>query len=168
MSSPASRRFANFFGSGIHSETTIRPVSALTPSGGEMNQTTERDGWPGGIAAITLFVEDLEAARRFYQDVFRLPVFYEDDNSTVFKFGDTLVNLLRGSEAPGLIAPATVAPPEGGVRFQFTLGVEDVDGMAGELESRGVELLSGPMDRPWGIRTASFRDPGGHIWEIAH
>jgi uncharacterized glyoxalase superfamily protein PhnB len=23
------------------------------------------------------------------------------------------------------------------------------------------------MDRPWGIRTASFRDPGGHIWEIA-
>jgi uncharacterized glyoxalase superfamily protein PhnB len=23
------------------------------------------------------------------------------------------------------------------------------------------------MDRPWGIRTAAFRDPGGHIWEIA-
>jgi catechol 2,3-dioxygenase-like lactoylglutathione lyase family enzyme len=31
----------------------------------------------------------------------------------------------------------------------------------------GVELLNGPMDRPWGNRTASFRDPGGHIWEIA-
>jgi lactoylglutathione lyase len=30
-----------------------------------------------------------------------------------------------------------------------------------------VELLNGPMDRPWGIRTASFLDPGGHIWEIA-
>jgi uncharacterized glyoxalase superfamily protein PhnB len=30
-----------------------------------------------------------------------------------------------------------------------------------------VDLLNGPMDRPWGIRTASFRDPGGHIWEIA-
>ncbi|MFH9400536.1 hypothetical protein ACH4JS_12170 [Streptomyces sp. NPDC017638] len=26
---------------------------------------------------------------------------------------------------------------------------------------------NGPMDRPWGIRTASFEDPGGHIWEIA-
>jgi lactoylglutathione lyase len=23
------------------------------------------------------------------------------------------------------------------------------------------------MDRPWGIRTASFRDPTGNIWEIA-
>jgi len=133
-----------------------------------MNETTERDGWPGGIAAITLFVEDLEAARRFYQDVFRLPVFYEDDNSTVFRFGDTLVNLLRASEAPSLVAPATVAPPEAGIRFQFTLGVEDVDSMSDELRSRGVELLNGPMDRPWGVRTASFRDPGGHIWEIAH
>lgn len=25
----------------------------------------------------------------------------------------------------------------------------------------------GPMDRPWGIRTASFIDPVGHIWEVA-
>jgi hypothetical protein len=37
-----------------------------------------------------------------------------------------------------------------------------------ELKSRGVELLNGPMERPWGIRTASFRDPGGHIWEVAY
>ncbi|MDQ3782600.1 MAG: VOC family protein, partial [Actinomycetota bacterium] len=28
-------------------------------------------------------------------------------------------------------------------------------------------LLNGPVDRPWGVRTASFRDPAGHIWEIA-
>lgn len=133
-----------------------------------MNEATERDEWPGGIAAITLFVEDLEAARRFYQEVFRLPVFYEDDNSTVFKFGETLVNLLQSSEAPDLVAPAAVAAPDAGVRFQFTLEVEDVDGMCDELRSRGVELLNGPMDRPWGVRTASFRDPGGHTWEIAH
>jgi uncharacterized glyoxalase superfamily protein PhnB len=24
-----------------------------------------------------------------------------------------------------------------------------------------------PIDRLWGVRTASFSDPGGHIWEIA-
>jgi catechol 2,3-dioxygenase-like lactoylglutathione lyase family enzyme len=133
-----------------------------------MNETTENDAWPGGIAAITLFVEDLEAARRFYMEVFQLPASYEDDNSTVFKFGETLVNLLKASEAPNMVAPATVAPPEAGVRFQFTLGVEDVDRVSEELRSRGVEFLNGPIDRPWGIRTASFCDPGGHIWEIAH
>ena len=132
-----------------------------------MSETSGTDVWPGGIAAITLFVEDLEAAKGFYQEVFRLPVFYEDENSSVFKFGETLVNLLRASEAPSMIAPASVAPSDAGVRFQFTLGVEDVDGMCEELKRRGVELLNGPMDRPWGIRTASFRDQGGHIWEIA-
>ncbi len=131
-------------------------------------ESTPEPAWPGGIAAITLFVEDLERAKGFYQDVFQLPVFFEDSNSAVFRFDGTLVNLLRTSEAPGLVAPAAVAAPDSGVRFQFTLGVEDVDAVCERLSERGVELLNGPMDRPWGIRTASFRDPGGHIWEIAH
>ena len=132
------------------------------------NEGTEQGAWPGAIAAITLFVEDLEAAKRFYREVFQLPVTFEDDNSTVFRFGETVVNLLNASEAPGLVEPATVATQDAGVRFQFTLGVDDVDAMCEKLKGRGVDLLNGPMDRPWGIRTASFRDPGGHIWEIAH
>jgi catechol 2,3-dioxygenase-like lactoylglutathione lyase family enzyme len=115
-----------------------------------------------------LFTEDLEASRRFYQEVFDLPVEFEDDDSAVFRFGGTLVNLLAVSGAAELIEPATVAKRDSGVRFQFTLGVEDVDDMCEQLRKRGVELLNGPMDRPWGVRTASFRDPGGHIWEIAH
>ena len=130
-------------------------------------ESTPQSTWPGSIAAITLFVEDLAEAKRFYQETFGLPVFFEDPNSAVFKFGDTLINLLDAREAPSLVAPATVAARAAGTRFQFTLGVEDVDAMCEELQARGVELLNGPIDRPWGIRTASFRDPGGHIWEIA-
>jgi len=123
--------------------------------------------WPKGISAITVFTEDLEATKRFYVEVFGLPVHYEDDASAVFNFGNTLINLLKASEARDLIAPAPVAPPEAGARVQFTIEVDDVDAMCAELAKRGVELLNGPMDRPWGIRTAAFRDPGGHIWEIA-
>ena len=123
--------------------------------------------WPGGISAITLFVEDLAASKAFYERAFGLPVFYEDPNSAVFKFGDTLINLLDVNEAPSLIDPARVASPDAGHRFQFTLPVDDVDAMVADLRSRGVEILNGPLDRPWGIRTASFKDPGGHIWEIA-
>ena len=125
------------------------------------------DAWPGGISAITLFVDDLAEARRFYQEVFGLPIAFEDDDSAVFNFGNTIINLLKITAAPGLIGPATVAHRDSGSRFQFTLEVDDVDAMCAELTSRGVELLNGPIDRPWGIRTASFRDPGGHIWEIA-
>lgn len=123
--------------------------------------------WPRGIGAITLFVEDLEAARHFYREVFGLPVAFEDDSSAVFKFGDTLVNLLRTEAAHELIEPAVVASPDGGSRMQLTIEVSDVDGMCETLAERGVKLLNGPMDRPWGIRTASFADPAGHIWEIA-
>lgn len=129
-----------------------------------MNEETK---WPGGIAAITLFQEDLATAKRFYQEIFGLSVYFEDENSAVFRFGETLVNLLAASEAPSLIAPATLATRGAGVRLQLTLGVDDVDRMCDELVGRGVEILNGPIDRPWGIRTASFRDPGGHIWEIA-
>ena len=123
--------------------------------------------WPKAIDAITLFVEDLATTKAFYLEVFGLPLHYEDRNSAVFKFGDTIVNLLDVSHAEELIAPAIAAVPEDGSRIVFTVAVDDVDAMCGTLRARGVELLNGPMDRPWGIRTASFRDPGGHIWEIA-
>jgi len=123
--------------------------------------------WPKAISAVTLFVEDLAATKAFYQEVFGLPVHFEDDDSAVFLFGETMINLLKVGEAPELIAPARVAPPDAGARYQFTIAVDDVDAMCEELKRRGVELLNGPMDRPWGIRTASFRDPAGHIWEIA-
>lgn len=128
---------------------------------------TQVTAWPKGISAITLFVEDMESTKEFYQMVFGLPVFFEDDASTVFKFGDTLMNLLKTTAAPELIEPATVASREAGHRFVFTIEVDDVDATCTQLVERGVKLLNGPMDRPWGIRTASFVDPGGYIWEIA-
>jgi catechol 2,3-dioxygenase-like lactoylglutathione lyase family enzyme len=123
--------------------------------------------WPSGISAFTLFVEDLAAAKEFYGRVFGLPVVFEDDDSVVFKLGNTLVNLLKTTAAGELIEPAAVAPREAGSRLQLTIEVDDVDAMCAELTARGVVLLNGPMNRPWGVRTASFKDPAGHIWEIA-
>jgi len=122
--------------------------------------------WPRAIAAITLFVEDLDAAKEFYRRAFGLPVTFEDDDSAVFEFGDTLVNLLTTAAVPELIGPAPLAPSDAGSRFQLTVHVDDVDQLCDELSARGVRLLNGPMDRPWGVRTASFCDPAGHIWEI--
>lgn len=136
-----------------------------------MDEAIEKEAqaasWPTGISAITLFVEDMAAAKAFYQTVFGLPVHYEDDASAVFQFGATLINLLNVTAVPELIKPATMASPEAGHRVVFTIPVNDVDALCAQLVERGVTLLNGPMDRPWGIRTASFVDPGGHIWEIA-
>ncbi len=132
-----------------------------------MAQIKEANPWPKGIFAITLFVEDLEAAKQFYKEVFGLPVEFEDDHSSVFNFKNTLINLLKTTAVNELIEPATMASREAGSRMVFTIKVDDVDAMCAELTGRGLVLLNGPMDRPWGIRTASFKDPAGHIWEIA-
>jgi catechol 2,3-dioxygenase-like lactoylglutathione lyase family enzyme len=119
------------------------------------------------VGAITLFVEDAERAKAFYGATFDLSPIYEDDVSAVFKFDNMLVNLLESSEAHALIAPAAVADPGAGSRVQLTVWTDDADAACAELERRGVTLLNGPVDRDWGMRTAAFADPDGHVWEIA-
>jgi catechol 2,3-dioxygenase-like lactoylglutathione lyase family enzyme len=119
------------------------------------------------VSFITLFAEDLQRSRSFYADVFGLPLIFEDENSAVFRLDNTGINLLRIPAARELVSPGTVASPDSGARSVFTIEVDDVDEVCAELAKHGVELLNGPLDRPWGIRTASFTDPGGHIWEVA-
>jgi uncharacterized glyoxalase superfamily protein PhnB len=49
----------------------------------------------------------------------------------------------------------------------FTVKVEDCNKAHAELVAKGIAFLNGPIDRPWGRRTAAFADPSGHVWEIA-
>jgi uncharacterized glyoxalase superfamily protein PhnB len=34
--------------------------------------------------------------------------------------------------------------------------------------SKFADVITATRFQPWGVRTASFRDPGGHIWEFAN
>jgi lactoylglutathione lyase len=119
------------------------------------------------VGAITMFVEDPTRSKSFYQDVFGLPPIYEDENAVAFGFENMVVNLLKTPAAHELIDPAPVGARDAGSRFQLTIGVTDTDAVCKELATRGVSLLNGPMNREWGMRTASFTDPDGHIWEVA-
>lgn len=123
--------------------------------------------WVTGIRVLTLFVDDLAACTGFYERVFEVPCVYSDDDSAVFSFGNVLVNLLTSSSAAALVEPAPVARSLIGSRAVLTLSVDDVDAICDLLASRGVRFLNGPVDRPWGVRTATFLDPGGHAWELA-
>ena len=122
--------------------------------------------WPNNIGATTLFTEDLAASKAFYLKVFGLPIIFENEDSAVFKIGGTMINLLLITQANELIEPAKVGTRDAGSRVVFSVEVDDVDAMCAKLVSLGVTLLNGPMNRPWGILTASFCDPSGHIWEI--
>jgi catechol 2,3-dioxygenase-like lactoylglutathione lyase family enzyme len=119
------------------------------------------------VSAISLFVEDLQAAKAFYRDVFDVDVVFEDETSVCVKFDRVFVNLLHVSAAHEQVEPAPVAGRDSGSRFQLSIWVDDVDAVCALLEQRGVTLLTGPVDRVWGMRTATFTDPDGHSWEIA-
>jgi catechol 2,3-dioxygenase-like lactoylglutathione lyase family enzyme len=119
------------------------------------------------VGAITMFIADHGRAKSFYERAFDAEAVYEDEHSIAFRFESLIVNLLVTQEAHELIGPAVVAEQAAGARFQLTIGVEDTDAACAELARRGVELLNGPIDHHWGMRTAAFADPDGHIWEIA-
>jgi uncharacterized glyoxalase superfamily protein PhnB len=120
------------------------------------------------VETITLFVDDISEAKAFYKRVFDTAVIYEDAVSYIMKFEGVMINLLQSSSAPELVAPKPVAPANTGSRMLLTIKVQDVDAVCAVLRGRGVTLLNGPVDRPWGRRTAAFADPSGHVWEVAH
>ncbi|MEP6754879.1 MAG: VOC family protein [Chthonomonadales bacterium] len=114
-----------------------------------------------------MFVQDALVSKDFYERVFEVKTVYEDENSAAFKFDNMIVNLLAIPEAHGLITPAIVGDASHGSNFQLTIWVDDADAACASLTSKGVSLINGPMDRVWGMRTACFADPDGHIWEVA-
>jgi catechol 2,3-dioxygenase-like lactoylglutathione lyase family enzyme len=125
------------------------------------------NGLPSEVEVITLFVDDIASSKAFYAKVFASETVWEDAVSSVLRFGGLLVNLLDASQAPPLVEPLRVALSSAGARALLTIRVVDVNQVCSALREIGVDLLNGPIDRPWGRRTASFADPSGHVWEIA-
>jgi lactoylglutathione lyase len=123
--------------------------------------------WQKRIGAITLFVEDVAAAKAFYQKVFELDPFDDGETNVGFKLTDQYFFLTASSNAPDMIAPLVAGAAGNGPRHVFAIIVEDVDAVAAELADKGIALINGPEDRFWGMRTLNFADPDGHVWEIA-
>jgi len=65
---------------------------------------------------------------------------------------------------PGLIGREAA---EGGPGGEVVFFVDDADEEAQRLRGLGVEILAGPVDRPWGHRTLHLRDPDGFVVELA-
>jgi catechol 2,3-dioxygenase-like lactoylglutathione lyase family enzyme len=120
-----------------------------------------------GIGVIEPFYEDLAAGKAFYQDVFGLIPIGEDETSVMFELGETCIILNAMKTGQELVEPKPVAARDAGSRKCFTIAVPDVDAVCAELTGKGVKILTGPVNRRWGRRTANFADPGGHIYEIA-
>jgi len=120
------------------------------------------------INVVVLFVEDLERSKAFYGTTLGLTVMDEDPQSAIFKLDTVMLMLLTNAAAQDLLSDEAVATQRpAGARSQLVSFVDDVDAVYQELAAKGVEFIRTPVDRAWGMRTAHFRDPDGHVWELA-
>jgi catechol 2,3-dioxygenase-like lactoylglutathione lyase family enzyme len=119
--------------------------------------------WKREIGAMTLYVPDVDEARKFYADAFGLDAQQTDEDTVMIRFEDIFVFLHRAAATQP--QPEVLEEGRKGIG-QFAIIVDDVDAVCAEMAGRGVRPLTGPADRDWGMRTATFADPGGHIWEI--
>lgn len=116
------------------------------------------------IDYVIRFVRDLEACIAFYRDVLGLPLRLVENGYAEFATENVKFGLFERSRLPGLIGRDSEPGEPGG---EIVLVVEDVDGEAERLRAAGVEVLKGPLDRPWGHRTLHVADPDGQVVELA-
>ena len=123
--------------------------------------------WSNGLFAITIYADNLAVSRKFYGEMLHMQEIFSNHDSVVYQMGSACLNVLMKENAPELVEPLPIAPSSAGSRSLLTVTVDDVDAAHAALVARGVTFLNGPIDRPWGMRTAAFADPSGHCWELA-
>jgi len=119
------------------------------------------------VGAVILFVADVQRSRVFYHDVLGLDVEFEDDESVGFKIEGLAFIVLQVDRARVQLQGEPTATPGAGATAFLTTFTDDVDALHANLVERGVPFFQRPADQPWGMRTAYFKDPDGHVWEIA-
>jgi catechol 2,3-dioxygenase-like lactoylglutathione lyase family enzyme len=131
------------------------------------------------IHVVTLAAANLERSLTFYRQLgFESPgivgtEFVGDDTNpggaaAMFELQDGLILSLYGR---GDLAKDAGIPNGAPSPGEFSLGHavtsrEAVDSLLEQAVAAGAEALGAPHDRPWGIYSAYFRDPDGHLWEI--
>ena len=119
------------------------------------------------VGAIILFVADLQRSRAFYHDVLGLDVQFEDADSVGFTIKGLAFIVLQVDRARVQLQGEPTATPSAGATAFLTTFTDGVDALHADLARRGVGFFQEPADQPWGMRTAYFKDPDGHVWEIA-
>ncbi|MFB6421160.1 MULTISPECIES: VOC family protein [Bradyrhizobium] len=131
-------------------------------------ETTRRPRSPfHAIRAIdytVIFVRDMAAMRRFYEDVLALSLLRElSPNWIEYGLGPNTLALARPSRTA---ADAPMPAGSASLQLAFKVSAADVDQCADELTRQGVALLSPPTNQSFGHRTLFFRDPDGNLLEI--
>jgi catechol 2,3-dioxygenase-like lactoylglutathione lyase family enzyme len=116
------------------------------------------------IDYTVIFVRDMTAMRRFYEDILGFPLLRELSPRWIeYRVGDNTLALAR----PSLTAADLPTPnSSASLQLAFKVSAPEVDQCAHELVRQGVNLLKPPSDQAFGHRTLFFRDPDGNLLEV--
>jgi uncharacterized glyoxalase superfamily protein PhnB len=121
------------------------------------------------ISMITLAVRDLAVAVKFYEEGLGFPRMESSPEVAFFTLNGTWL-ALYGREA---LAKDAQVPARGEGFEGFTLAhnvhsESEVDAVIAQAVAAGASLVKPAQKTFWGGYSGYFKDPDGHLWEVAH
>lgn len=123
------------------------------------------------ILETVLYVADLNRAVRFYEDVMGFPRLFSDDRMRTYDVGGrgTLLLFLTGGTPEPVQTPFGTIPAhdaKGRQHIAFSVDEPTLESWRAHLSDKGVDIES-RVDWPRGGVSLYFRDPDGHLLELA-
>lgn len=124
-----------------------------------------------GVLETALYVDDMDRARAFYEGVLGLSPMFRDARLTAYPVGgrSALLVFRRGGANQTAHMPGGTIPPHDGagpIHCALAIAAEDLPGWERRLAARGV-AIEGRTRWPRGSISIYFRDPDGHLLELA-
>jgi catechol-2,3-dioxygenase len=115
-------------------------------------------------------VDDLVRAREFYESIFSLTPLYSDERMCAYAVGrEVLLLFQRGASAETLAMKTGTIPGHDGagrLHVAFAISAGELDPWEKHLAGRGI-AIEGRVAWPRGGKSIYFRDPDGHLLELA-
>ena len=123
------------------------------------------------VIETCLYVDDLDRAAKFYEDVLELKPLTSDARFRAYDVGGESVLLLfrRGATLETVRMPGGTIPPHDGhgpLHMAFAVAADALPQWEARLRERGI-AIEGRTDWSRGGRSIYFRDPDGHLLELA-
>lgn len=121
------------------------------------------------ISMITLGVQDLASAVRFYEHGLGFPRMESEPGVAFFTLNGTWLGLYgRDALAEDATVPAKGEGFEGFTLAHNVNSETEVDAVIAQAIEAGATLVKKPQKVFWGGYSGYFRDLDGHLWEVAH
>src|SRR5258708_4059213 len=112
---------------------------------------------------VILYMQDMVKAKAFYSDVLGMTVLEEVSSPTFVTLRPAEGAMVGLQDKTTSRLPPKLEEHPGSVELSFA--VDDVDGTWKRWKEKGVEMVTEPMDLPFG-RYFLARDPEGHYLSV--